>query len=182
MLLVTNAFDIAIAAHDGQFRKYSGEPYIVHPISVALRANHYMLEPEEVAAAYLHDVLEDCGEAWADVIGTKCNSETLSIVRELTKPSKLPEHAKKLRQDRHAIDMKHYENMSAAAQRLKMIDRIDNLEDMTRWVDMVGTNFAKKYVSESCDIFRALRFTNCVIASDLYRAICRLEAQFRENP
>ena len=54
----TKALDIAIAAHEGQKRK-SGEPYIVHPILVAVITASISADETMVQAALLHDVVED---------------------------------------------------------------------------------------------------------------------------
>ncbi len=56
--LVKKAYKVASAAHDGQVRK-SGEPYIVHPLSVAIILADLELDKETIAAGILHDVLED---------------------------------------------------------------------------------------------------------------------------
>jgi guanosine-3',5'-bis(diphosphate) 3'-pyrophosphohydrolase len=50
----------ALAAHDGQFRR-SGEPYITHPIAVATIVAELGLDAQTVAAALLHDAVEDTG-------------------------------------------------------------------------------------------------------------------------
>ncbi|HEX3793947.1 MAG TPA: bifunctional (p)ppGpp synthetase/guanosine-3',5'-bis(diphosphate) 3'-pyrophosphohydrolase [Acidimicrobiales bacterium] len=50
----------ALSAHDGQFRK-SGEPYITHPIAVATIVAELGLDAQTVAAALLHDAVEDTG-------------------------------------------------------------------------------------------------------------------------
>ncbi len=52
------AFGFAHEAHEGVFRK-SGEPYIIHPLSVAILLAENNMDPETVAAGVLHDVLED---------------------------------------------------------------------------------------------------------------------------
>ncbi len=56
--LVAKAYKVAFAAHDGQVRK-SGEPYIIHPLSVAIILADLELDKETIAAGILHDVLED---------------------------------------------------------------------------------------------------------------------------
>ena len=56
--LTQKAFDLALTAHDGQFRK-SGEPYIVHPILVAAITAWISNDETMVQAALLHDVVED---------------------------------------------------------------------------------------------------------------------------
>src|SRR3989344_5138128 len=56
--LIRKAYDFAAKAHGAQKRK-SGEPYIVHPLSTALRLAEMRLDTNTIAAALLHDVCED---------------------------------------------------------------------------------------------------------------------------
>ena len=52
------AFEVADKAHGGQKRK-SGEPYIIHPVAVAKIVLEYGMDCQSVAAAMLHDTVED---------------------------------------------------------------------------------------------------------------------------
>src|SRR6266853_6402314 len=56
--LVERAFEFSESAHRGQFRK-SGEPYITHPLAVASILSQWRLDAHGLAAALLHDVMED---------------------------------------------------------------------------------------------------------------------------
>src|SRR6202022_5164397 len=56
--LVERAFAFSESAHQGQFRK-SGEPYITHPLAVASLLSQWRLDAQGLAAAPLHDVMED---------------------------------------------------------------------------------------------------------------------------
>lgn len=56
--LLTRAFDVASEAHAGQTRK-TGDPYISHPLMVAKMLADYGLDSETLAAAFLHDTVED---------------------------------------------------------------------------------------------------------------------------
>ncbi|RRR69674.1 MAG: bifunctional (p)ppGpp synthetase/guanosine-3',5'-bis(diphosphate) 3'-pyrophosphohydrolase [Candidatus Viridilinea halotolerans] len=58
--LVRRAYALALIAHSGQFRQ-SGEPYIDHPVAVATILLDLRLDAESIAAALLHDVVEDTG-------------------------------------------------------------------------------------------------------------------------
>ena len=56
--IVVHAYDVAQRHHSGQFR-LSGDPFITHPTAVALILAEYGLDPETIAAALLHDTVED---------------------------------------------------------------------------------------------------------------------------
>ncbi|HEU4792150.1 MAG TPA: HD domain-containing protein, partial [Nitrolancea sp.] len=56
--MVKHAYDFAKGAHEGKFRR-SGEPYISHPVEVAIILAEMQLDQETLAAALLHDVVED---------------------------------------------------------------------------------------------------------------------------
>src|SRR3954452_7064272 len=56
--LVNRAFEFSESAHRGQFRK-SGEPYITHPLAVASILSQWRIDAEGIAAALLHDAIED---------------------------------------------------------------------------------------------------------------------------
>ena len=87
-LMIRKAFDIAADAHKDQRRK-TGEPYVYHPIAVAkIVANEIGLGAYSIAAALLHDVVEDTDYSFADI--EQIFGETITkIVNGLTKISKL---------------------------------------------------------------------------------------------
>ena len=66
---IKSAFSYAAQLHEGQFR-LSGEPYICHPVSVAVIVAELGLDTDSICAALLHDTVEDCAD--------KTNIETLS--------------------------------------------------------------------------------------------------------
>ena len=61
MTLVSDAMIFATHAHDGALRKGTNLPYIVHPAEVCAIAATLTDDPQILAAALLHDVMEDCG-------------------------------------------------------------------------------------------------------------------------
>ena len=67
MTLVSDAMIFAARAHDGMLRKGTHIPYIVHPAEVASIAATLTDDPDVLAAALLHDVMEDCGVSEAEL-------------------------------------------------------------------------------------------------------------------
>ena len=65
--MIQKAAEFAAKVHAGVFRKGSRLPYIVHPTEVALIVTMMTSDPEVIAAAYLHDVIEDAGVSYEEL-------------------------------------------------------------------------------------------------------------------
>ena len=83
MTLVSEAMLFAARAHDGMLRKGTNIPYIVHPAEVAAIAATMTEEVEVLAAALLHDVMEDCGVTEAELAG-RFGARVAQLVRSET--------------------------------------------------------------------------------------------------
>ncbi len=84
---IDRAFEMARDAHDGQLRK-SGQPYIIHPISVAKILAQMGMDCESLCAALLHDVVEDT-ECTSEDIEKKFGKEVAALVDGVTKLGKV---------------------------------------------------------------------------------------------
>ncbi len=83
--LIREAYEFARAAHDGQAR-LSGEPYITHPLATALILADLSLDASTLAAALLHDVIEDCDVPREDLVA-KFGEEVAALVDGVPKLS-----------------------------------------------------------------------------------------------
>ena len=143
MDLVHKAQVYAMAAHAavGQRRKYTNEPYIVHPAEVAaMVATVPGSTPEMVAAAWLHDVVEDTGCTLTDV-HLAFGADVAALVGWLTDVSK-PEDGP--RWYRKKLDREHTAQAPAEAQTVKLADLISN----SRSIMAHDPKFAKVYLEE----------------------------------
>ena len=77
------AYDIARTQHDGQFRK-SGEPYVTHPLAVALALADYGMDRDTLVAALLHDTVEDT-PLTIEEIETEFGAEVAHLIDGVTK-------------------------------------------------------------------------------------------------
>lgn len=120
--VVDQAYRFAAVAHGQQKRKYTGEPYINHPRNVAGLVKTAGGTDAMVAAAYLHDVVEDTPVTNADIRDIFGN-EIADLVGWVTDVSR-PEDGN--RAARKAIDCAHLAAAPAEAQTIKLADLIDN--------------------------------------------------------
>ncbi len=81
--LITKAYEYSLSAHQGQSR-LSGEPYIIHPLAVAHIVTDLRMDNTTIAAALLHDVLEDTQTTDNQLISL-FGKEIASLVRGVTK-------------------------------------------------------------------------------------------------
>ena len=80
---IKKAFDFAAKMHEGQTR-LSGEPYICHPVAVAIIVAELGLDTDSICAALLHDTIEDCNTN-IETLAKKFGSEVAMLVDGLTK-------------------------------------------------------------------------------------------------
>jgi (p)ppGpp synthase/HD superfamily hydrolase len=142
MTIVERARVFATAAHAavGQVRKYTFEPYIVHPAEVAKIVRDAGGSEAMVAAAWLHDTVEDTGVT-IETIRAEFGVEVAELVGWLTDVSR-PEHGN--RAHRKALDRAHSAAAPAEAQTVKLADLIAN----TRSIMAHDAAFAKTYLEE----------------------------------
>ena len=127
--LIRKALDLAIDAHKDQFRK-SGEPYIFHPISVAkIVAEKIGLDANSIAAALLHDVVED---SRYDIIkvGSLFGQKIAKIVEGLTKISRLKKDKILSLQSENFRKMLLTLNDDVRVILIKIADRLHNMRTM----------------------------------------------------
>jgi (p)ppGpp synthase/HD superfamily hydrolase len=169
--LVERARDFATRAHQriGQRRKYSQQPYHVHPEAVARLVADVSDDAEMIAAAWLHDTVEDT-PATLDDIEAEFGPAVAQLVEELTDVSK-PGDGNRAR--RKAIDRLHSAQASARAKTVKLADLIDNCRDVTRhdW------RFARVYLGEMAALLEVLREGD----PRLYQQACELHARSAEQ-
>lgn len=157
--LVTLAFEYAKAAHAsvGQTRKYSGQDYIVHPLAVLqILVEAGETEQEVLAAALLHDVLEDVWpvnsyyspDAILQLFGLGVTAYVHELTDEYTK-EKYPEFNRAERKD---LEARRISCISDGALRVKLADLIDNSFDITKH----DPGFAKVYLQEKGKILSLL--------------------------
>jgi len=146
------ALDFAIGAHDDQWRR-SGDAYILHPCSVAkiLAEEMDITNPEILAAALLHDTVEDVPEVTAELVGENFGNYVQAIVEGCTKVTHVSGDKKTNSQ------YTHRKIFSGAALRpevmlVKLADRLHNL----RTLQAMPKAKRQRIADETIDIYAPL--------------------------
>ena len=110
-------------AHEGQTRKYTGDPYYSHVERVAALVAEHADRQELIAAAFLHDTIEDCGVSYEE-IAQQFGYDVADIVQALTNDE---ERKNKMGKVSYMIDK--LTNMNPDALLVKLCDTLNNMTE-----------------------------------------------------
>jgi (p)ppGpp synthase/HD superfamily hydrolase len=171
MEIIEKARIFAVAAHSAikQVRKYTNEPYWVHPQEVAdIVASVPGATENMIAAAHLHDTVEDTGVT-IEVIRAEFGIDIATLVGWLTDVSK-PEDGN--RAHRKAIDRAYTAEAPAEAQTIKCADLRANTISIAKY----DPAFAKTYLAEKREMLAVMTKAHPVALKMAYDALEEAEA------
>jgi len=148
--LIRKAWDFCVAHHEGQTR-LSGEPYIVHPLQVAEVLAEMKLDATAIAAALLHDAVEDT-PATSQEIAEKFGDQVAHIVDGVTKIEKI-QFAN--REDRQAENVRKMLLAMVSDVRVVLIKLADRLHNM-RTLEPLNPDRREAIARETLDIYAPL--------------------------
>ena len=150
-------------AHGEQMRKYTPERYIVHPVRVMESVKKYTNDDSVLAAALLHDVLEDTAttkeqieEFLNTVMSNEQSKRVVRLVLELTDVYTKSRYPQWNRYTRKRKETARLEKTSAEAQTVKYADLIDNMKEIVNQ----DPDFAKRYLGEAKNLLKRLKKGN----------------------
>jgi hypothetical protein len=173
--LVERARAHAVEAHRriNHTRKYTKEPYDTHLRAVAEIVEQVGGDEEMIAAAWLHDVVEDT-EATIDDVERDFGAQVAALVADLTdvsRPSDGP------RAKRKEIDRQHTAKASARAKTIKLADLLHNTESICKH----DLGFARVYVKEARLLQEVLREGDARLFEKLDRVLAQCEARLKKT-
>jgi (p)ppGpp synthase/HD superfamily hydrolase len=151
MTLLEKAAAFAAMKHAGQTRKYTGEPYIVHPTAVAEMVKLAGGDEAAIAAAFLHDTLEDTDTSFSE-LAAEFGTEIANLVNELTDHF-TPTFFPKL--NRAARKMLETERLATISKKAKMV-KLADIADNTASIVAHDPAFAKVYLVEKAAMLKVL--------------------------
>lgn len=144
------AYELASKNHAGQYR-VSEEPYIIHPIEVAIILTDLQADTPTLCAALLHDVLEDT-DTKPELIKEKFGDDVLKLVNGVTKLSKIQFKSKEEQQSENFRRMFIAMAQDIRVILLKLADRLHNM----RTLNYMTPEKQKKIAIETMEIFAPL--------------------------
>jgi guanosine-3',5'-bis(diphosphate) 3'-pyrophosphohydrolase len=171
-------------AHGEQMRKYSADRYIVHPVRVMELCRKYTDDISILAAALLHDVLEDTPVSRQEiktflsgVMSSAQTAKTLKLVEELTDEfikAKYPNLNRRRRKDK---EVERLANTSADAQTIKYADIIDN----SREIVPHDPSFARVFLRECEALIRNMDKGNPELYAMAQETLRKASEELRQN-
>lgn len=165
----------AIRVHRQDRRKYSGVPYYHHLARVAAAVTDVTNgKPEMVAAAWLHDTVEDHPDVVSDILISSLWGEAVcELVIGLSNRSKLAMPGAS-RAERKKYDCERLRGQTREVKIIKLCDRLDNIRDVD--VAKAG-DFAAMYAEETENLLEnALKGTHAMLEGTLRQAVAELKA------
>lgn len=167
LTLLRRAYEFAREAHEGQVRD-SGEPYIMHPVEVARILAERRLDAESLAAAILHDTIEDCGVPYEELV-KRFGQSVADLVQALTKITVLKDASR--RKDKREEQVENQRKMILAMANdiriiiIKLADRLHNI----RTLGALPPHRQAKVSRETLDVYAPLanRLGMMLIRSEL---------------
>lgn len=125
-MIVDDAMEFAAKAHEGQFRKGTRRPYIVHPIEVADIVSTMTKDEEVICAAVLHDTIEDCSGITWDVLKLRFGGRVADMVAQESEDKSLSW------MERKSSTISRLKTAPLEVQMIGLADKLSNMRDIDR--------------------------------------------------
>ena len=178
---VDKAIAFATKAHEGQFRKGTTRPYIVHPLEVGDIVASMTQDEEIISAAVLHDTIEDCSDITEEILEKEFGQRVASIVAQES------EDKSKTWMERKGNTVERLKTAPREVQMVALADKLSNMRDIDRDYPVCGEQLWNRFRMKRKEIiawyYRGIResLRRDFSGVEAYEEYCRLfEKNFGE--
>ena len=179
--ILRNAIEFATKAQDGQLRKGTTRPFILHPLEVGKIVASMTKDEEVICAAILHDTIEDCEGITEELIA---NTFTKRVANMVAKES---EDKSKSWMERKSHTIKKLRTASIEVQMIGLADKLSNMRDIDRDYPECGEKLWTRFRMKDKNVigwyYKSVRDSLQESMSDMepYKEYCALiEKNFKE--
>ena len=137
--MIDRAVEFATKAHEGQFRKGTRRPYIVHPIEVKDIVSTMTRDEEVISAAVLHDTIEDCQGVTREVLALEFSPRVAAMVAGES------EDKSRTWMERKSATIQSIGSAPREVQIIGLADKLSNMRDIDRDYPKVGEELWKRF-------------------------------------
>ena len=137
--MIDKAMRFATKAHEGQVRKGTSRPYIVHPIEVGDIVSTMTKDEEVISAAILHDTIEDCKGVTRDVLEEEFSERVASLVAQES------EDKSKTWRERKGATIQRIRTAQREVQMIGLADKLSNMRDIDRDYPVAGEELWNRF-------------------------------------
>lgn len=172
--MIDKAIEFATKAHEGQFRKGTKRPYIVHPIEVGDIVASMTKDEEVISAAILHDTIEDCGGVTEELLREQFSDRVASIVAQES------EDKSRTWKERKGATVRHIRNAPWEVQMIGLADKLSNMRDIDRDYPVLGEELWNRFHMKDKNTigwyYKGIRdaLRDSFAGRDAYEEYCRL--------
>ena len=141
--MLNEAVEFATKAHEGQFRKGTKCPYIIHPIEVADIVTTMTRDPEVICAAVLHDTIEDCAGVTKETLEDRFGERVAMLVDCES------EDKSKSWEERKSTTIRRLRTAPREVQMIGLADKLSNMRDIHRDYPVFGENLWMRFRMQS---------------------------------
>lgn len=181
--MIDEAIEFATRAHEGQFRKGTKRPYIVHPIEVADIVSSMTEDEEIVCAAILHDTIEDCIWVTEEILRERFGERVARLVAGES------EDKSRTWEERKGTTIERLRTASEEMQMIGLADKLSNMRDINRDYPMCGERLWMRFRMQSKSAigwyYKGVRdaLKETFAGVEAYEEYCRLVAKhFGDGP
>lgn len=137
--MIDKAMRFATKAHEGQVRKGTSRPYIVHPVEVGDIVSSMTKDEEVISAAILHDTIEDCKGVTRNILAEEFSERVASLVVQES------EDKSKTWRERKGTTIQRMRTAQRDVQMIGLADKLSNMRDINRDYPVVGEDLWNRF-------------------------------------